>query len=53
MSNILSNLHAMDGAGIAGRPGEVTVLEARNAHEDGMLRYRVAPANLQKITGAL
>ena len=42
--------------------GEVTVLEvvdaqstlvqARNAYDDGKLRYRLAIANLQSITGA-
>jgi outer membrane protein TolC len=42
--------------------GEVTVLEvvdaqttviaARNAHDDGLTRYRLALANLQTLTGA-
>jgi outer membrane protein TolC len=42
--------------------GEVTVLEvvdaqttlvqARNAYDDGMVRYRLAIANLQTLTGA-
>ena len=29
-----------------------TLAEARNAYDDGLVRYRVALANLQTLTGA-
>jgi outer membrane protein TolC len=31
---------------------QTTAVEARNAYEDGMVRYRLAVANLQTLTGA-
>ena len=31
---------------------QTTLVEARNAYDDGMVRYRVALANLQTLTGA-
>ena len=32
---------------------QTTLLEARNAYNDGLVRYRVALASLQTLTGAL
>ncbi len=31
---------------------QTTLAEARNAYDDGLVRYRVALANLQTLTGA-
>jgi len=31
---------------------QTTLVGARNAYDDGMVRYRVALANLQTLTGA-
>ena len=31
---------------------QTTLLQARNAYDDGLVRYRLALANLQTLTGA-
>jgi hypothetical protein len=31
---------------------QTTLVQARNAYDDGVVRYRLAIANLQTITGA-